>query len=302
MKSVAQDKFEPSKVSFGAGAFSGTYEQLNETMPIEACQAALELGINCFDTSPYYGQSEKILGDALLKLRPIYPRSSYYLATKIGRYGYSVRDFDYNVVYAHDVEFVSFDQVKEALSALFELKSQGKIKYVGISGYPLSVLLKVVEYQFKIGQPLDIVLSYCHYTLQNTMLADYARLFRQAGVKYIMNASPLSMGLLRDEGPFDWHPANEQIRSCAQQAAKVAQQQGLSLANLASRFSFQSNLFDSTVIGLNSAPQVIEAMATYDELKRDNTQQENTAYQMIANIFQPCKDSEWESPTPKERQ
>lgn len=118
----------------------------------------LLIGINSFDTSPYYGNSEYILGDALLELRNEFPRDHYYLATKIGRYGYTVKDFDYSakrvyesveesmkrmhtdyldVVYCHDVEFVDFQQVvgpNQALEALFSLKNQGKVKYVGCSG------------------------------------------------------------------------------------------------------------------------------------------------------------------------
>lgn len=42
-----------------------------------------------------------------------------------------------DIVYCHDVEFVDFEQVvgpNQALEAVFDLKSKGKIKYVGCSG------------------------------------------------------------------------------------------------------------------------------------------------------------------------
>ena len=42
---------------------------------------ALDLGINHFDTAPWYGNSEYLLGVGLQG----HPRSSYYLATKIGQ-------------------------------------------------------------------------------------------------------------------------------------------------------------------------------------------------------------------------
>jgi aryl-alcohol dehydrogenase-like predicted oxidoreductase len=98
------------------------------------------------------------MGDAFEKIRNEYPRENYYIATKIGRYGKTVMECDYtakrtyesvaesmkklktdylDIVYAHDVEFVKFDEVvgeNYALSALFDLKAQGKIKYVGCSG------------------------------------------------------------------------------------------------------------------------------------------------------------------------
>jgi Aldo/keto reductase family len=83
-------------------------------------------GIRAFDTSPFYGNSEIVLGTALKVLEPEFPRATYQLNTKVGRYGPT--DFDYSpeavrrsvrrslqrlhtqyldVVYLHDVEFVA---------------------------------------------------------------------------------------------------------------------------------------------------------------------------------------------------
>ena len=104
------------------------------------------LGINVFDTSPYYGASEFVLGDALEAVRDEFPRSSYYIQTKVGRYGLTAKDFDYSaervtnsvkesmrrlhtdyldLVLCHDVEFVKFEDVVGpggALEGLFKLK------------------------------------------------------------------------------------------------------------------------------------------------------------------------------------
>lgn len=200
-----------------------------------------------------------------------------------------------------------FEQVvgpNQALQALFELKAQGKVKYVGISGYPLDVLLKVAEYQHEKGQPLDIILSYCHYTLQNTRFADYAPKFRAAGVRYLFNASPLCMALLRDAKTPDWHPAHKGIRDAADKAVTVAADHGLSLSDLASRFSFQGRdkfQLDSTVIGLARKSEVQDAMRAWKDVKnRGNSEKENTAYQEIESLFKPYKDFSWQSPTDKE--
>lgn len=104
------------------------------------------IGINMFDTSPYYGRSEYILGDALKEISDEFPRSTYYLQTKVGRYGYTTKEFDYtgkriresvlesmkrmhtdyiDAVLCHDVEFVDFEKVVGdgyALQELFKLK------------------------------------------------------------------------------------------------------------------------------------------------------------------------------------
>lgn len=84
----------------------------------------------------------------------------------MGRYGKTIYEMDYSakkayesvaesmkrlhtdyldVVYCHDVEFVNFEDVVgkgQALEALFDLKSQGKIKYVGCSGKLKSIYTK----------------------------------------------------------------------------------------------------------------------------------------------------------------
>ncbi|KAI8638529.1 NADP-dependent oxidoreductase domain-containing protein [Parasitella parasitica] len=327
-KPVNQEKFDTSDVSFGAGALSGNYDEFTELDAVEACREALLSGINSFDTSPYYGNSEHILGDALLKIRDEFPRETYYLATKTGRFGYTVKDFDYSakktyesvaesmkrlhtdyldVVYCHDVEFVKFEDVvgpKQALEALFDLKSQGKIKYVGCSAYPLDVLLKVAEHQHAKGQPLDIILSYCHYTLQNTLFAEYAPKFRAAGVRYLMNASPLCMALLRDGKTPDWHPAHASIREAADKSAAKAAENGLSISDLASRFSFQGRdefQLNSTVIGLARKSEVVDAIRCLIDVKtRKNSEKEEMVLEEIHSYFKPYKNYTWQSPTDKE--
>ncbi|KAJ6510190.1 Aldo/keto reductase [Mycena vitilis] len=117
------------RIVFGGGALSHQYNSealLSSDTPLRTVQLALRYGINAFDTSAYYGPSETLLGDALQTLRDEFPRSSYQLMTKCGRYG--MGDFDYtptkirqsvqrslerlrtdylDVVHLHDIEFVA---------------------------------------------------------------------------------------------------------------------------------------------------------------------------------------------------
>lgn len=340
------------------------------------------VGINVFDTSPYYGRSEYILGDALDALREEFPRSTYYLQTKVGRYGYTTKDMDYSaerirasvaesmkrlrtdyldVVLAHDVEFVPFEQVvgpDYVLDALFDLKVNrhslypcGKKRkanresdrnisvgfrnkasssmsvsqvqevteslirshvliYLSSIGYPLPVLLKIAEHQHAQGQPLDVVLSYCHYSLQNTKFAEYAPKFRAAGVRYVMSASPLAMALFRDAGPPAWHPAHAELRAAAAQAALVAKNAGLNISELASKFAFTGrdtfNL-QSTVIGLENKDDVKKAIEAWQSVKRRQRGEEQVpesevkVLEEIHALLAPYKDYSWESPTAKER-
>ncbi|KAJ7937392.1 Aldo/keto reductase [Mycena leptocephala] len=117
------------RIVFGGGALSHQYnseELLSSDTPLRTVQLALRYGITAFDTSVYYGPSEILLGNALEALKDEFPRSSYQLMTKCGRYGPAEFDYaptkiresvkrslerlhtDYfDVVHLHDVEFVA---------------------------------------------------------------------------------------------------------------------------------------------------------------------------------------------------
>lgn len=69
-------------VVLGAASFSPLYntdDHISGTNPLRVTRLALRYGIDAFDTSPYYGPSEIILGNALKALENEFPRSSYQL-------------------------------------------------------------------------------------------------------------------------------------------------------------------------------------------------------------------------------
>ncbi|KAF0424577.1 Aldo/keto reductase [Gigaspora margarita] len=298
---VDQDKFEVSKILFGALPFGGVYDEIEKSSPFEAVSRALELGINAFDTSPYYGDSEQILGSVLSSLSDKYPRSHYYIITKVGRYGLNKQDFDYSpkraresveescrrlktdyldVVYAHDVEFVDIDEVVGncgVLVELFKLKKEGKLNMLGLA-------------------------SYSHYCLQNTLLSNYIPKFKSFGVKYLMNASPLSMGLLTETAPPQWHPAPAKLRSVISKCASYAKENGFNISKLAIQFSLEWDGTDSTVIGLSNRKQVEEAIAWFNEVlarkrgEKNADMIERIIVQEIQKIMGDWLNWCWESP------
>ena len=138
----------PELVSGGAGEWSHFYnkeETFSSDVPLRTIRLALRYvdyaphstrrssspsssryGIRAFDTAPYYDDSEIVLGTALKALEHEFPRSSYQLITKVGRYGLGAFDYSpstlrtsvcrslrrlhtqyLDVVYLHDVEFVA---------------------------------------------------------------------------------------------------------------------------------------------------------------------------------------------------
>ncbi|PHH74562.1 hypothetical protein CDD80_2992 [Ophiocordyceps camponoti-rufipedis] len=250
----------------GTATFNTQYHDDPSHMPCTAIvRRALELDVAAFDTSPYYGPSETLLGEALRTLDP--PRDSYFLITKAGRI--AADEFDYSpawlrysicrsldrlgtpyldLVYLHDVEFVSPAAVVAAVAELRRLRDQGLLRYVGISGYPVDVLADLAEAVLAdSGEPLDAVMSYAHFCLQNTGLGhpDLLARFRAAGVQCLLNASILGMGLLTsrgvDQGPMaSWHPAPPALRSACRFLADVAAEHGERLEEVAIRWALDA--------------------------------------------------------------
>ncbi|KAL8766245.1 MAG: hypothetical protein Q9209_006933 [Squamulea sp. 1 TL-2023] len=239
----------------GTATFNNQYNPDPYALPTTAIvHEALSLGVRAFDTSPYYGPAEDLLGAALNTpfVRDNFPRQDYFLLTKVGRI--SGDEFDYSapwirhsvqrslerlhtnyldVVYCHDVEFVSSEEVLTAVAELRRIRDEtGVIKYIGISGYPVTTLCDLAETILrKTGEPLDVVMSYANFTLQNTRLASFAlpRL-QAAGVKVVPNASVLGMGLLRRKGvpvggKGDFHPAPKELRAAIKAASDWSDKQ-----------------------------------------------------------------------------
>ncbi|KAI1192908.1 Aldo/keto reductase [Nemania serpens] len=229
---------------------------------------ALDLGVTAFDTSPYYGPSETILGEALThpSVTSRHARPSYFLVTKAGRvagdeFDYSPAWIRYSIyrslerlhtpyldlVYTHDVEFVSPAEVLAAVRELRRLRDEERlIRYVGISGYPVATLCDLAAMILReTGEPLDAVLSYGHFTVQNTTLGSAGgamRRFADAGVDVVLNASMLGMGLLTtrgaDAGPMSsWHPSPEGLRQACQDLVPVAVDAGERLEVVAIRWA-----------------------------------------------------------------
>ena len=220
-RDLGQTGMKISHLSFGASSLGSVFRETNEKESFEAVEAAIEGGINFIDVSPYYGhyKAETVLGKALRNI----PRDKYYLSTKVGRYGKDgVNTWDYSakrvtdsvyesmerlgidfidLINVHDIEFQAARPgglqlvVDETLPALFELKDKGVVGHVGITDLQLENLKWVAE-----RVPVESILNFCHYTLNDDALTDYLDFFEAKGIG-IINASPLSMGLLSQRNP-----------------------------------------------------------------------------------------------------
>jgi aryl-alcohol dehydrogenase-like predicted oxidoreductase len=148
--------------------------------------------------------------------------------------------------------------VNESIPALRKLQEQGKVRLVGITGLPLKAFRYVLD-----RTEVDTILSYCHYSLNDTALLDLVPYLKERGVG-IINASPLSMGLLSNRGSPDWHPAPEVIKETCAQAAAFCREQGVDIAQLAIQFSVSNPDLPTTLVG-TANPNNIEKNARWTE-------------------------------------
>lgn len=99
--------------------------------------------------------------------------------------------------------------VNETIPALLKLKEVGKIRFIGITGLPLGIFTYVLD-RVPPGS-VDVILSYCHYSINDNALEDLLPHLKSKGVG-VISASPLAMGLLTENGPPEWHPASPELK------------------------------------------------------------------------------------------
>jgi L-galactose dehydrogenase len=103
---------------------------------------------------------------------------------------------------------------------------------------------------------IDVVLSYCHYSLLNTRLVhELAPAAQDRGVG-LVNASPLHMGVLTAGGAPGWHPAPPDVLAAAKAAAAWCADQGADIADVALRFALGSAAVASTLVGMRTEAEV----------------------------------------------
>lgn len=159
-----------SELGFGAGTLGGqgqifsAWGQASQSEANQMIQAALDAGINYFDTADVYsdGESERMLGKALAS-----KRRQAIISTKVGirssahlnAAGFS-RDYllsaveqsltrlgtDYiDVLQLH--QFDSFTALPQLMKTLDELVRSGKVRYIGVSNFAGWQLMKAQPLQ-----------------------------------------------------------------------------------------------------------------------------------------------------------
>ena len=197
-KRLGNTEIEVSVVALGCWAFGGDamWGQQNDEDSIAAVNTALDKGINFFDTAEAYGNSEKVLGKALLGKReglviatkPVPGRMTKEEIIKACEDSLERLQTDYIDLYQihwpnHTIPF------EETMEGLLRLKEQGKIRAVGVCNFGNSDLNGIL----KAGRIETNQISYnliwraIEYSIQETCIKN------DVG---IMCYSPLMHGIL----------------------------------------------------------------------------------------------------------
>ncbi|MDB4537565.1 aldo/keto reductase [Akkermansiaceae bacterium] len=285
-------------LGFGASSLGAEFRSVNLDEIMASTTTALDLGINYIDTSPFYGRgmSEVMLGQGLKGI----PRDSYILGTKLGRYSDIHFDFSaqrveesihvslhrlgtdhLDILLIHDVEFVNLAQIwEETWPAMLKAKEQGKVRAIGFSCYPMKSFHTVLDH---IEDSCDCVLSYNQYTLQNTAFLD--SLVPRLKEKNIgaINAGPFSARLLTNAPLPDWLKEPDEVKAAARAAAKLCEENGVDIAQVALQFSCEHPDMASTVAG-SANPVNIKKWAQWlsEPIDRD-------LLAAVLEIFEPVK-------------
>ena len=324
-----------SALSLGGSAFGAVYEETDDDDSVRVVYRALEGGINLIDTAAWYGhgRSEAVLGRALADV----PREAYYLNTKCARYDPGVLDmFDFtydrtmrsideslerlgvdyiDAIQVHDPEFADawsggqglLPVIQETLPAMLEAKRQGKVRWVGVTGFPLSILREQVELAQEAGLVIDTCLSYCHSTMLDESLKNELLPFLRERNVACMSASAVGMGLLSNAGPPKWHPASSEIRTACADAAAYCREAGVDISKLALYFALREAAIPTTLVSTTSTDQLranldmAYGVAAEEQDSEDgclSTVEADAMEHVLATFFRPLENASWENVEP----
>ena len=289
------------QIGFGSGQFGDMYGDTTQENCNETVSMAIDNGINYFDCAPSYGPeglAEERLGIALQG----HDRSKLVINTKLGRWdhgvvGDPVYDYDFtperarieienslrrlktdyvdiyqihDVNNCHDLNFI----VNETIPALQNLKKEGKIRYIGITG----VYLDTLKYIAERSDGVDSILSFCRYNLVDRTLEGYFKdVCTQKGIGLI-NASVLYMGMLTPNVKtlVHWRGKKliKEMTAAVEKANVLCEKANTNLAEQACLFGLGFEEPASTLIGMGRPSSLIRNLALIEKTRNFDLESE----------------------------
>ncbi len=204
---------------FALGGYPLGQDDVTDAQAIEAIRYALDQGIDYFDTSPGYGESERRYGLALEGV----DRGAITISTKTGTHPDRRADYSWDatmwsvenslrllktdyidLLLVHDPPSRDRDGMQPifaergALPALEELKAQGVIRAIGLGQKRFDYHRRAIE-----SGRFDVILTFNNYHPLDTSAADWLLPLAQHYDVGVLNGAVMAHGLLTGQDPDD---------------------------------------------------------------------------------------------------
>ena len=282
---------EVSELSLGTWGIGGEgWGATDDKQSIEAVHAMLDQGVNLIDTAPFYGDgySEKVIGEAI-KGR----RNQVMISTKFGLNtlpnGNCVFNGSKDNVFKEievslknlQTDYIDFyfmhwpdpqTPLCEAMTALAELKKQGKIRFVGVSNFSEEQIEEAEKYvKIDVQQP--------QYSMLNRGNEDLMRWGVERGINAMaygaMGAGILS-GTIREKpdfGPDDHRlkfydffvePKFSKTMELLKKLDEVAAAHDRPVAQVVINWNAQKPFVGTELVGVRSAKKALQNCAAFE--------------------------------------
>lgn len=275
-----------SRLVLGTSGLGGVWGEVNEKESVEAILYALEQGVEAIDTAPSYNNAQEYVGKALHRWKGKRP----FISTKIGRLQAEEPDevyLDYSpegmrnsmqqslellgveyvdLLFLHEPHLVPTEKMDSILETLHSFQEEGVVGMLGIGGNPEGAFWAYVKQENFEAVSSFLKMDAC--TLEG-FTHDIPR-YSEEGLA-IYAASSLHMGLLGSK--FKEHvenpPDSDWIRKLhiknAIRINAIAQNNDISLTELALRYLFSMKEADRVVLGPRTLDEVQESISIWEK-------------------------------------
>ncbi len=283
-----------SEISYGNRSTHGS--QVEEDAAVSCVNAALDVGITTFDTADVYAgtRAEAVLGRALKGLR----RESLEIFTKVyWPTGEGPNDRGLSRKHIHEsidgslrrlgTDYVDLYQahrfdhqtpLEETLRAFDDLVRAGKVLYVGVSEWDAGQIRRAVEIADRMGFDRLISNQPQYSMLYRVIEAEVVPTSVELGLGQVV-WSPIAQGVLTGKylpgrpppegsratdptsGHFTERLRTEPILTAVQRLKPLAEQAGLTMAQLAVAWVLQHGFISSAIVGASRPAQVLDNAA-----------------------------------------
>ncbi len=220
LQKIGDTGLSVSRIGLGGGGIGGLYTPVSEQQAVDTVLKAFDLGITYLDTAPLYGmgKSEIAIGKAIAKHKP----ERLTISTKVGilpsgdsiKYDFGregiLKSFESSLTRLGldriDIAFIHYpeDHYDEALAnaytALLELKSQGRIRAIGVGMNQWQM-----EERFAREGSFDCFLLAGRYTLlDQSAISTFLPLCLEKGISVILGG-PFNSGILASDSDRTSH-------------------------------------------------------------------------------------------------